>query len=157
MNTELKRLMSQAEGRYPSESELSALRAYASGIAARLEVAQRVRQAEDQIVAKAMQRMEAQMADYLAQHKIAREKSNRDFRLILRSAVSGMVRDDLPYFREVFGDWSAELLCSVCPPREICTAFLALRSAVEETLEPSDYRPLRPFLDAFIAELEKWN
>jgi hypothetical protein len=154
MNTQLRQLLTQSEGRFMTDAETAAMRGWAVGMTARLECARRVEAAEDRLAAAITEAFMGRAADQRDRDH-AEAKTDRDVRLTLRYLALGHVRDDLPWFRTAFAEWIGEMFRSLAPPETLAALGDAMRAAIDEHLDPMDSRALRPYLDCFDAELRR--
>jgi enoyl-CoA hydratase/carnithine racemase len=152
MNTELRKMIVAAEGRYLSDAESSAIRAYASGLAERIAASRRMQAAEEQIVRLAEQKL----GDLRKLHA-GRSEGVEELRTMLRRVAMAHVRNDPEHFAEAHGEWVAEQLCQLIEPAALVKTFEALRDAVAETLSEADTYAFEPYLHAFVEELRKWQ
>ncbi len=153
MNTELRRVVVGAEGRYLSDEEAGKFREYALHMAARLEAARRLEAAEDGIVRAAAEAFLGKHAGYAGDVPEARAKTERDMRLTLRYLAAAHVRQDMDFFRRHYAEWIGELLRSIVEPEILVSGQECLKAAIEEALDPLDSRSFVRYLDVFISEL----
>ncbi|MEM6961869.1 MAG: hypothetical protein AAF550_09025 [Myxococcota bacterium] len=156
MNKTLNDLVRGAEGRFLSESEKGAFRAYASNMGSRLDCMRRVESAEADVV-------EATFSVLLSKHEahLTAQECQTEIRVhaaqILRFAAQAYVREDLSFFQEACSKWFSDLLCALYPPVMIQDFIDALRSKAEERLDGADYRALRKYLDDYAEKVQKWQ
>lgn len=154
MNTALKYMIREAEGRYLSGDEVDKIRQWALGMPDRLEAAERLAEREDRVVEAAADRVEAEFPDYANHVPDARSKLVRDMKLHLRYLAQGHVTDDPQAFVEGYAEWIAELLVSMSDRDRLVKAYQLLGDAMEEHVDPADYRMIEPFHRSFIEQLE---
>jgi hypothetical protein len=155
MNTELRKMIVAAEGRYLHESEIASVRSWAIELRARLDAVARLAAREDAIVEEAMERFLERHPDFHAGAREGRARGLRDFRLTLRYLGSAHVRDDEAFYRSHFSTWFAELLLPLMPAELLVESMRGLRDALESQLDAADGRCFVRYLDIFLADLER--
>lgn len=156
MNTELRKMMVKAEGRFLRPEEEERTRAWAKGIRTRIELHNRIRAAEDAIVdaaSTAFVELHGEMAEQIPHF---RDKVGRDYRLFLRYVAHCVVRDDVEFFRRAYAEWIADLLSGMTEADVLKSGYEVLKVALQEQLEPSDARTVLPYVDLFLQELGKY-
>jgi len=153
MNTELRRMIVDAECRHLTETELARIREYARGMGARLLAMRRVEAAEDQIVKQAADKFCAKNAAYVGKVPDARAKTMRDMTLTLRYVTQAYVRQDMTFFKKNYAEWIGELLRSIVDSETLVFGQTCLRDAMDAHLDAADSSELKPYLDVFIQEL----
>jgi len=156
MNGTLKDITRAAEGRYLMEAEKATIRAYATGMADRLETMRRVEERESQIVGRTVDALKETQSEPLSDPTVE-AKVRRDVSLTIRYIAQAHVREDPAFFRVHFAEWFGELLCAMSPPKAIADTVAALRAAMDETLDGSDSRHLLPYVDLFLEEVHRWT
>ena len=155
MNTELRKMMVKAEGRFLRGEEIEQVRSWAQGMRARLEQHDRIEAAEERLVtsaAKAFVEIHPDMAEAIPDFE---DKVVRDFKLFVRYVAHCIVRDDITFFRRAYAEWIAELLSGMTDPDVLVSGYEAMKVAADELLDPSDARAMIVYIDLFIAELEQ--
>ncbi len=152
MNTELRSMIVNAEGRFLSDQEVDALREYATGMGQRLSAARRMQAAEERIYVRALERL----GDVRRLHG-GRAEGIEELRHMLRRVALAHVRADLTHFVEAHAEWVAEQLCQLIEPAALVSSFETLREAMAEVLNEADTYAFEPYLHAFIEELRRWN
>ncbi|MCU0654018.1 MAG: hypothetical protein MUF64_01585 [Polyangiaceae bacterium] len=155
MNSQLRKMIVNAEGRYLTEPEAARIRDFALGLSARIEAARRLEAAEDLIVQTALAAFSAQHREHLQKTPDAAQKTARDFRLTLRYVAAAHVRRDPEFFQKNYASWTGELLRTLADPAVISSGNEHLRAALDATLDPADAREFLPYLDQFLAELRR--
>ncbi len=151
MNTQLRQIMVQSEGRFLSDGESAALRQWAIGMAQRLECARRIESIEARLVATITETFHARVAE----RGQLQAKTASDVRAAIRYIATAHVRDDLAWFRTAYAEWVGESLRALAATATLTTLGEAIRAGIEEHLEPMDARALRPYLDCFDEELRR--
>lgn len=155
MNTALRKMIVEAEGRFLSEEEMGRIHAWASDTPERLEVARRAQSREHRLVERCMEALASAVPSAVTADASAR--TERDLRSILRYAISAHVREDMEWFRESFSEWFAELRCSFLPAEQVAGVARALRDVARDSLDGADQRALAPYLDEIVRECEQWR
>lgn len=155
MNTELRKMIVAAEGRYLHDGEIAAVRDWAIQLEARLGAAARLQAAEDAIAEEASRRFVERFPEYAQRVKDARAKTARDMKLTLRYAAAAFVRDDESFFRRSYASWIAELLTAIVDAETLAVGQELLREAIVSALDPADARHFVRYVDVFIQELRK--
>ena len=155
MNTELRRMMVEAEGRWLADAELARLRDYALALPARLDAARRLQAAEGIILARAGELFATRHAEYITRVPDAGTKVARDMALTLRYLASAHVRADPEFFKKSYAAWIGQLLLALVASDVLISGQECLRTAIEESLDPADARAFVRFLDMFIEELSR--
>jgi hypothetical protein len=153
MNTELRKMIVDAEARHLTEGELSRIRDYARGMGARLATMRRVEAAEDQILAQAAAKFCATQSAYVAKTPDAKQKVARDMALTLRYMAQAYVRQDMVFFKKNYAEWIGELLKAIVAPDVLVFGQTCLRDAIDANLDAADAADLKPYLEVFIEEL----
>jgi hypothetical protein len=153
MNTELRKMIVDAECRHLNEAELARIREYARGMGARLTTMRRVEAAEEQIVGQAADKFCAKNQAYVQKVPDARAKTIRDMTLTLRYVTQAYVRQDMTFFRKNYAEWIGELLKSIVAADVLVFGQMCLRDAIDAHLDAADAVELKPYLDVFIEEL----
>jgi hypothetical protein len=153
MNTELRKMIVDAECRHLNEAELAKIREYARGMGARLAAMRRVEDAEDRIIAQAADAFCAKNAAYVAKVPDARAKTARDMTLTLRYLAQAYVRQDMTFFRKNYAEWIGQLLKAIVASDVLVFGQLCLREAIDANLDAADAAELKPYLEVFIEEL----
>jgi hypothetical protein len=155
MNTELYRMIVNAEQRYLTDEEVAAIGEYALNMGARIEAARRLEQAEEAIVHDAIEACAKKYPEYMKRVPDAREKGVRDLKLVLRYLAAAYVRKDPEFFRRNFAVWVAETLRALIDKELLVDGQLFLRAAMEKHLDAVDVRAFTALQEIFIAELAK--
>jgi hypothetical protein len=155
VNSSLRQLLIQSEGRFLNDTETAAMRAWAVGMGPRLETARRVEAAEDRIAGAIVDAFMRGAAVDQRERDDADAKTARDVKLTLRYMAMAHVRDDLPWFRTAFAEWIGEMFRALAPQATLVILADAMRAAIDEHLDPMDGRALRPYVEAFDEELRK--
>jgi hypothetical protein len=155
MNTELRKMIVEAEGRYLHEAEQARIREWTSRLPSRLAVAARLSAAESEIVRDATARFLEANSEYANKVRDARAKTERDMRLTLRYCAAAHVRDDEAWFRRAYAAWIAELLSAIVEPELLAAGQDVLGEAVSAHLDPADARAIRRYVAIFAEELRR--
>jgi hypothetical protein len=153
MNTDLRRMIVDAECRHLNDAELARVREYARGMSARLAAMRRVQDAEEAIIRQASERFCAGQAAYVLKVPNAKQKVARDMTLTLRYLAQAYVRQDMTFFRKNYAEWIGELLKAIVQPDVLVFGQTCLRDALDAHLDAADAADLKPFLEVFIEEL----
>ena len=153
MNTDLRKMIVQAECRHLTETEMARLRDYASGMEARLQAMRRLEAAETEIVELAWTKLAEGQAAYVAKTHDVRTTTMRDLATTLRYVGQAHVRDDAQFFRRNYVEWSGPLLKATTPREVLVEAHDCLVAALATHLDPSDTEVFRRYLDMFAEEL----
>ena len=154
MNSQLRSMIVQAEGRHLDEDELGKIRAWATGLEDRIATARRLEAAEDEIVSGAARRLSGGKSNGQASAATARS-FDREHRLFLHYAALACIKDDPSWFQSHFAEWTAELLIHAAESRDVIASLEALREALEERLDPLDQRRILPLLNLFLTEVKR--
>lgn len=153
MNTQLRKMIVDAECRHLTEGELARLADYARGMGDRLAAMRRLQAAEEEIVEAAAARFCERHAKYVSSVPDAREKVKRDMKLTLRYVAQAHVRDDMEFFKRNYAEWIGALLKSIVAPDVLVDGQECLRAEMQARMEPPDSSAFSPYLDLFIREL----
>jgi len=149
MNTQLKNVLVETEGRYPSASELENVKKWALAMPDRIEVAQRLAEKEEDVMTNAISALGAKHPEFGQAAQYPQERFHADLRRHLRYVAQSQVLDDPTYFAEQYAEWTAEMLCAVESPEVLTEAFEILTEAVKGALDAADFRALEPFFFQF--------
>jgi hypothetical protein len=94
MNTELRKMIVEAEGRFLSETEVARMREYAITMRTRLDAVRRLEGLDSSIVLGAVERFVAKQPEYVKKTPGAAEKARRDLTVTLRYLAAAHVRMD---------------------------------------------------------------
>ena len=146
MNTEIKSIFSEAEGRYLEDQEAAVLNRYASTLSGRLEAMEAVRSKEKAIVEETVEAVWRKHPEVETKWSNARQTTIRDITLVLRYCTMAMVRDDMEFLRDKLLYWMRSILQAFQMGPILDTAYRALPRRVEAHLSPGYVKLLAPYL-----------
>ena len=146
MNSQIKAMFSDAEGRYLEDQEIGQLTDYMASLEARLAAMRAVEQAEAKIVEETLDVVWETHPDFASKYYEARKNCTRDVSLALRYCALAMVRDDIDMLREKLLYWLRTILNAFEFGQALDTTYRALARRVEANLDPQSVRLLAPYL-----------
>jgi len=146
MNTELRKLIVGSEGRYPTESEVQKVRAWALGMSTRIDLAARLEGQCPAIVGAVSDQIELSN-NGVAEPGWSRVRAAEATRTTLTYLANAVVREDVEFFRRAFVDWYVEALRAVVPKDTLVRFSDRLRAALVEKLDAHEVRALAPYLE----------
>lgn len=147
MNTEIRGMLSNAEGRYLEPTEQSALKDFAESLDERLEAMRAVQAKEGALVDRTAEAVKEDHPEAETKHDKLEDKLRRDVTLVLRYCTMAMVRDDASFLEEKLLHWFRTIIEAYQMTDYADTAYGALLGAAEDELEGAHYKKLRPFLE----------
>jgi hypothetical protein len=146
MNTDLRKLFVEAEGRFLSETELARARSFALGARSRLEVSRRLQELEDELVRDVTERVYAADGPHENVTRDRRELLGRHVRVLLRYLAQAHVRDDASYFRRSYGGWAGRIAKTFVDQTQLTAAYRALLELLGERIDAADAVALGRYL-----------
>lgn len=146
MNTEIRRMIVAAEGRYLVDSEVERLRAWALGMPGRLEASRRLESRLDAITHAVLEDLSGADRGEAGQG-FGRPRIIAAIRTTLSYIAMAVVRDDPDFFREAFVDWYLTLLRNVVPGEALQQFARRLRKAVLDEMDGHELRAISPYFD----------
>jgi hypothetical protein len=153
MNTELYLMMQRAECRYLTESELARVRDYAVNMTTRLDVARRVEESEEAIVAHAADAFFARYPEAARSSPDSHARVARELSSTVRHATSAYVRDDPSHFARSYAQWVSGLVRASGGASDAVAAHQCLKASLHETLDAFEARSICKFVDLYLEEL----
>jgi hypothetical protein len=138
MNTELRKLFVEAEGRFLSETELARARSFALGARGRLDVSRRLEQLEDELVRDIDERVFVAGGPHDGVTRDRRELLGRHLRVLLRHLAQAHVREDVAYFSRSYGGWAGRVAHAFVDPGLFVLACRELVALLGERIDPGD-------------------
>ncbi len=146
MNTEIKEMFSDAEGRYLEADESQKLKQFAQSLQSRLETMEAVKAAEKAIVSETLDAVWETHPEIESRYTKARENCTRDVTLVLRYCAMAMVREDMTFLRDKMLYWLRTILQAFQFGPILDTTYRVLPRRVEAHLTPGQVQLLAPYL-----------
>jgi hypothetical protein len=151
LNHALEKNVIEADGRYLTAKELTALEQYAQGYAGRLAAYQEVRDMNKQLVIQALTNLFKAYPDLLKNHK---QRCVYDMSETLRYIALSILRDDEVFFMEALMSWLDTILLAYKKTGPCAIAYRHLQDAVDQHLSSNSAGLIRPYLDKVRQALE---
>lgn len=146
MNTEIRKMIVGAEGRYPTESEVQKVRAWALGMTTRLDLAARLEVRAPVIVGTVCEHFEHQQ-NGVAEQGWSRVRAAEATRTTLAYLANAVVREDPEFFRRAFVEWYVEALRALVAKDTLARFSDRIRASLVEHLDAHEVRALAPYLE----------
>lgn len=150
MNTGLRKIFVQSEGRFFSDTESASIRSWAAMMPDRISAARAMELAEDDLVETVATQFMSRAGEQ-SRIKDALPKTERDLRLILRYIALAYVRDDQGWFQRAFAEWIAEIFRGFATRETRVLLGDLIRRAIDDRLDPAYARGFEPYT-AILAE-----
>lgn len=147
MNSDIREMLSDAEGRYLEPEEQTVLMEYANSLEQRLIIMRDVQATENEIVESVVETVVDKHPEAIERHQQMRDKTARDVAMVLRYCVLAMVKDDPEYLEDQVLHWFRNVVVEAFEMTDyVDTAYATLIDEVERRLEPDDFQMLAPYL-----------
>jgi hypothetical protein len=148
MTPRLARMLTAAGGRHLTPDERRELLDYAESVPRRVEAAEAVEEAEEAVVAGAVEELQRRYPNFERYHEQAWEKIGRDLALAARYAVQATLADDAELLDEQVLLWLRTVLAALnLTPGFVRDAFTLLRDGFRAALPADAFDLLEPALD----------
>lgn len=147
MLKKLEQLSMTTEGRYATNEELEFIKDYLPSIDLRMSAYQKIRDAEDEIIAQLQNRMRQLKPDiFKSKSKDVTQVCRRDIKVILRNAIAAMLINDLDRLRENILLWQ-KIIIKVFQEQHIATmVHTTMPEIIEQFLTPEEFALVNPAL-----------
>lgn len=147
MNRQIMETLKNAEGRYLTKAEMSAMLEYAQKLGERLKAAEEVESKEESIIGKLMNEMSNAYPDFEKQYGRGMDKGTRDTGLVLRYAVQAMIRDDVSWLDTVILTWLNTILRGIgFTEGFVRDTYVMMERCCQAELSPETFTMLQPFV-----------
>lgn len=147
MNTQIRGMLSDAEGRYLEPTEQSMLKEFAESLDTRLEVMRAIQAKEGSMIEAAVEEVLEHHADAVEHHEDFEDKMRRDMTLVLRYCTMAMVREDESFLEEKLLHWFRTIIEAYEMTEYADTAYGTLLEAAADELDEDHYQVVRPYLE----------
>lgn len=147
MLSQLARLKIQADGRYATEAELAFFKSYLASVRQRIDAYESIRDAEDQIMDEAEERLESQDPKIFFKgsrdmHDICR----RDRKSTLRYSAAAMLFHDLDRFKDSLLIWQRTIIHAVQDEQVSQQTWAAMPDVLREHMSAESVDLMMPAL-----------
>src|SRR5579859_4844082 len=133
MNSRLRQILHDANGRYLTPDERDAWVAYAGSIVARFDAADAVEKAEDGVIRAVVEAVQQRYPNFAKYHDQGWARLYRDVQLVVRQDVHSMLRDDVRSLDDEMLRWLRSILASYNLTPGFCRdVFSILRDTLKE-------------------------
>lgn len=151
LNHKFEKNVIEADGRYLSAKELTALEQYAQEYKNRMVAYQELRDSNKKLVVQALTNLFHAYPDLLQKHK---QRCVYDMSETLRYIALSILRDDEVFFMEALMSWLDTILLAYKKTAPCAIAYRHLQEAVEEHLSSPTSALVRPYLEKVRQGLE---
>lgn len=156
MGNLLQRFAIEADGRYFSVEERTALRDFATSIPSRLAAMENIEKVEEAALRSAIEQLQGQYPDFARYHDQAWARHYRDLQLVLRAAAVAMVLDDPAEMEDRLLFWLRTMFAAnQYTPEFVRDSVNRLRESLDERLDAETAGRIQPYLkraEAVLAE-----
>lgn len=147
MLSQLEQLSLAAEGRYATPQELQILKNYFPTINPRMSAYQKLRDGEEEIIARLETRMREKQPDIFAMGaNDVTAMYHRDTKIVLRIAIAAMLIEDLDRLRENLLLWQKTIVKAFKVNHIAALTHTTMPEIIEQFLTPEEYAYIKPIL-----------
>jgi hypothetical protein len=147
MTPRLARMLTAADGRYPTADERQELSAFAESVPRRIEAAEQVEQHEAGVIRGVTEELQRRYPNFGRYHEQGWAKLGRDLSLVTRYDAQAMLADDAELLDEKVLIWLRTVLAALnLTPGFVRDAFTLLHEGFGEVLPRDAFELLEPAL-----------
>jgi len=151
MNTNLAEQVSQAEGRYLSDSELTAFQNFIDGHRLRLSAYKHLKEQGDSLIVDTLRSL---MPSHRKVIQNSGDLCKRDMSYVLRYAAFSMLKDDENSFREELVLWMQNILSALHKQEQSVQFYSTLQTMISQQLPTNEAELINYYLTIFIDSLK---
>jgi hypothetical protein len=156
MNQELKKIFSDAEGRYFDEAEEAALIGFADTVLQRLDTMRAVERAESAILDHVVQSVVEAFPDMLTSHgPETDQRVRRDQMMVLRYATFGAIHQDPGFVHDKLACWLRIIMYALCDVQQVIYGYEQLIVAVHQHLPADDAQLIERYVRVVLDEFQQ--
>ena len=151
MNSEMRAILLESEGRYLTEEERQKLTDYIAGFQQRLEFVKLIEEAEDGAVRFCIENTRKRYPNFDKYHDKAWAKAYRDVQLTTRYATQAMLLDQRSLLEEKLLYWLRTILAGLnFTPEFNRDTYTFLTEGFRQALPPDAFSELEPYLELVV-------
>lgn len=151
MNTEIRTLLLESEGRYLTEDERQKVSTYMAKFQERLKIAEMVEEAEDSAVRFCIDNTRKRYPNFDKYHEKAWAKAFRDVQLTTRYAAQAMLLDEPKLLEDKLLFWLRTILAGLnFTPEFNRDTYTYLTEGFRQALPPEAFGQLEPYLEQVV-------